>query len=385
MEKTSWLNQGSGRMFMRDMLLQVSKAGYQAVRPLIFRQSAQSAHEKVLNLLTLTDQLPQPIIRLMGSIAFKNAPVTVGGVRLPHPFILAAGFVKGMGFETEQDALRAVRNGTNIMPGWRTMPNLVGTVEFGSFTRNPRMGNSGTVMWRDADSRSTQNRVGLKNPGAVAAAAFLYQNRQHLPKTFGINIAPSPGVDDPADVIESMGAFLSRGVKPSWFTLNLSCPNTEDDPGSRQTETLTRELCQAVTDYLKDIPLWVKISPDLSDEQLNILMSVFHEFSIQAVVSTNTLAQPTPDDDTLQAGVGGGILYPHALRTVATLAKIKHEQNYPIDIIACGGVQDPMSYEAYARHGVEAFQYWSALIYRGPLAAALILNEIHKGDHESIT
>jgi dihydroorotate dehydrogenase len=46
-----------------------------------------------------------------------------------------------------------------------------------------------------------------------------------------------------------------------------------------------------------------------------------------------------------------------------------------VDIIGCGGIQDGATYQEYARLGVKAMQYWTALVYRGPLAAAVILNE----------
>src|SRR5690606_28074553 len=114
----------------------------------------------------------------------------------------------------------------------------VGLVEYGSFTRQARPGNIGTVMWRDAKTQSTQNRVGLKNPGVEAAATFLLKHVIDLPHTFGINIAVSPGVDNEQaiiDIRESFNAFLKRGVIPNWFTLNVSCPNTEDDPTGNQT------------------------------------------------------------------------------------------------------------------------------------------------------
>ncbi len=96
---------------------------------------------------------------------------------LPHPLIVAAGLVKGDGFASEAEALAAVARGRNIMPGWRSLPALVGAVEFGSFTRWPRLGNPGCVVWRDMATRSMQNRVGLRNPGATAAAAFLGARR----------------------------------------------------------------------------------------------------------------------------------------------------------------------------------------------------------------
>ena len=358
--------------------LWANKSLYHAVRPLLFRGSAQRSHEQMIEMLRwLDDQAwAQPLLRQANQWAFEACPVTVGGVTLPHPLILAAGFVKGDGFASETEAVAAVERGRNIIPGWRSMPALVGSVEFGSFTRWPRTGNPGTVLWRDVATQSTQNRVGLRNPGAKAAASFLAQYRDALPAVYGLNIAVSPGVDDLSqqvvEVLDSITFFTTKNIRPNWFTLNLSCPNTEDDPGGNQTETQTRALCEAVTRQL-DSPLWVKVSPDLADEQYRILMRVFAETGVAAVIATNTLGQPAPDNETLVAGVGGGRLHHQA---VAAVTKLLHEKSHSgyttVDVIGCGGIMDRATFHAF---GTSAAQYWSALVYRGPLAAAFILNE----------
>ncbi|MDX2075777.1 MAG: hypothetical protein SFZ02_05065 [bacterium] len=372
--------------WLRNSILQTSKVGYQLSKLFLFNQSAQDAHEAILRVLTqLDNNTPaQSAITRLHQSAFKSYPVTVGGVNLPYPFILAAGFVKGHGFETEADALTVGRQ-KNIIPGWRTMPNLVGAVEMGSFTRHPRMGNSGTVIWRDIETQSTQNRVGLKNPGAIGASAFLAQHKADLPAIFGINIAPSPGVDDPqqekTEILEAISAFIARGVRPSWFTLNLSCPNTEDDPQSHQTESKTRDLCCAILDLLAyevggTIPLWVKISPTLSDDQYRILMRVFADEGVSAVIATNTIAMPSPDNPNVNAGVGGGNLHAHAVRVAGLLMAEKRAHGYAVDVVGCGGVQDPISYYAFQKTGVTAVQYWSGMIFKTPLMAAHILSEL---------
>jgi dihydroorotate dehydrogenase len=321
-------------------------------------------------------------------------PVEVGGVRLPSPMMLAAGFVKGHGFSSEEAAMEAVRSGVNIIPGWRAMPPLVGPVEFGSFTRYPRLGNEGTVLWRDPATLSLQNRVGLRNPGAEAAATFLARHRKHLPKCFGINIAVSPGQNDPdtakREVLEAIEAFSTREVYPSWYTLNVSCPNTEDDPGGRQTEAVSRDLCDAVVRLLnsdeRPIPLWVKLGPDLAPEQYGVLVRVMHEVGVKAIVATNTTPMPIPDTEgqtsrithhasPVMAGVGGGRLHDQALAAVKLLVEETKGHHYNLDIIGCGGVLDGASYHAYKAAGARAVQYWSALVYRGPLAAAVIAHE----------
>ncbi len=373
---------------LRKLFLRTSGFAYSLVRPLLFRRSAQHWHETMQYWLARWDDniVMQQIIKQMGKTAFAEQPVTVGGVRLPHPFMLAAGFVKGHGFATEQDALAASR-GQNIIPGWRSMPHLVGPVEFGSFTRHPRTGNPGTVIWRHPMTTSTQNRVGLRNPGAVAAAAFLTLKRQYLPQTFGVNIAVSPGVEDvptqQREIIEAVEAFIGRGVQPTWFTLNISCPNTEDDPGDNQTENGTRALCEAVVGVLRqrsgetgrEIPLWVKVGPGLAESQYHTLVRVFAETGVRAVIATNTLPQPAPDQPAVMAGVGGGGLHQQAVTAARHLVKARDEQHVPLDVIGCGGIQDPASYHAFTMLGVQAVQYWSALIYGGPFVAAAILDE----------
>ena len=172
---------------------------------------------------------------------------------------------------------------------------------------------------------------------------------------------------------------------PTWFTLNLSCPNTEDDPHGHQLEAETKQLCNAFINHLRshnlEIPLWVKISPDLDREQYHMLLRIFEEVGVQAIIATNTLAQPTPDDPTIQAGVGGGELFEEAIMAIATLRLEKIRTNNTVDLIGCGGIVNGLTYRDYLTLDVKAAQYWSAMIYRGPLAAAIIESELP--EHES--
>ena len=383
---------------LRGLVLKGLDAIYsRIVRWFVFRVSAQQGHDWARRLLLAADRIPG-LDRLGAALhqaLFRREAIEVGGVRLSQSLILAAGALKGRGFSDEAAALEAVEsNSRNIIAGWRIVPALLGPVEYGSFTRQPRLGNAGTVVWRQPATRSTQNRVGLRNPGARAAARFLGVRRSHLPAEFGINIAATPELQDTdqqqRDIIESLDFFLDAGVHPSWFTLNISCPNTEDDPQARQLESESRQLCSAFVGRLHErgfeIPLWVKISPGLAAAQYSVLMRVFHEVGVRAVVATNTLAAPSPGDANQLAGVGGGDLFADALETVRLLLESKRRHNYAVDVIACGGILDGASFSAYRDLGVKAGQYWSALVYRGPLAAAMIQNEMagHEYGYEAV-
>jgi len=382
------------RQLLGKLILMGVNIGYKQLnKRVIFKFPAQRAHEQSINVIRFLEKYSLAVwfASFLHSLVFVDNPTEVGGVKLSHPLILAAGFVKGNGFVDETEALAAVyQHKQNIIPGWRIIPSLVGPVEFGSFTRHPRLGNTGTVVWRNVNSQSTQNRIGLKNPGAMAASKFLGGNKALLPQEFGINIAISPGVTDinqqQSELLEALGFFIDEGVIPTWFTLNISCPNTEDDPHGNQLETETKQLCTSFINHLKlhnlDIPLWVKISPDLARGQYHMLIRIFAEVGVKAIVATNTLAQPTPDDPNIQAGVGGGELFEEAIMAVTHLQLEKIRMNYDIDIVGCGGIVNGLTYRDYRTLGIQAVQYWSAMVYRGPLAAAIIESELPNYDVE---
>ena len=132
---------------------------------IIFRKSAEEAHEQVIDLLRSLARIPLSVsfARFLRKVTFSKNAVEVGEVTLSQRLILAAGLLKGDGIASAVEALRAVEDRLrHIIPGWRFVPAIVGPVEYGSFTRHPRLRNSGEVVWRIVESRSTQNRVGLR-------------------------------------------------------------------------------------------------------------------------------------------------------------------------------------------------------------------------------
>jgi dihydroorotate dehydrogenase len=370
-------------------VLAASDLAWRPLGRLVRGPDAQVGHARVVRAMRRSDSSRSLTVlaRWLNQATFPIRPTNVGGVALPHPVILAAGLVKGDGFSGEEDALAEARRGRDIVPGWRSVPALVGAVEFGSFTRQPRLGNRGCVVWRDDGARSMQNRIGLRNPGAAAAAAFLASVAPELPPTWGVSLAASPGVEDlgrmEQEMTEAAGAFEQafegRPHPPSWYTLNLSCPNTDDDPHGRQTEELARRLATALRQSVS-APVWAKVGPDLSDDQLAGLLSAFRASGIRAVVATNTVARPVPGQD-VTAGLSGAPLRPLALRTVARLhAALTGLPDAP-DIVACGGILAGADLRAFLDAGARAAMIYSAIVFRGPLAAALILHEAGRTGH----
>jgi dihydroorotate dehydrogenase len=364
-------------------MLELYELAWKPAAALIARTDAARAHDRTVELMRRADAIA-PLVRLSRAAnraTFPVRPALVGGVGLPYPLVLAAGLVKGDGFAVEDEALAAVRAGRDIVPGWRSAPALLGPVEIGSFTRHPRLGNSGRVLWRDSRAGWMQNRVGLRNPGARAAAAHLARHAADLPRTWGLNLAASPGVDDIGEardeIVEAAGffgaAFAGLEAGPAWVTLNLSCPNTADDPHGRQSAELARALGAALVPAV-DVPVWVKLGPDLSDAQLGALVEALAAVGVRAVVATNTLAQPVPGGGAV-AGVSGTRLRDRALDTVVRLKRAIDVSGAPLDIVGGGGILKGSDLRAFLDAGAAAAMVYTALVLRGPLAGALILRE----------
>ncbi len=368
---------------LRSLFLVAYEAKYLLLRYVLFRLQANTSHELVHDLLERWDDSTflQICLRRLGRFLHPAAPVRVGGVDLPQPFILAAGWCKGQGYDNEVRALAFVIRDGNLLPGWRTLPSLVGPVEFGSYTRWPRQGNQGRTMWRYPAAEGLGNRVGLRNPGIRAVASFLALHRDLLPETWGLNLAGSPGVDDPkvlrSEAIESLAYLEDARIIPDWLTLNVSCPTNDEDTGLQQSEEYIRGLLDGVRAAApSQLPIWLKVSPCLTARQYNQILLLAVEYGVQAIVATNTRQEKNESDGSTW-GASGGLLTADAREAIIKLVTLQRMHQIPIDIIACGGIGHGRDLRILSQLQVKAWQYNSALVYRGPLAATLIYREAH--------
>ncbi len=369
---------------LRRLILILYEITYSMLRCTLFRVQANTSHELVHDLLEHWDEhaLLQRGLRGLGRFLRPAVPVQVGGVELPQPFMLAAGWCKGTGYDNEVRALATVIRDDNLLPGWRTLPHLAGPIEFGSYTRWPRQGNQGRTMWRYPAVQGLGNRVGLRNPGIRAVAAFLALHRDLLPETWGINLASSLDVEDPqtlrSELIESLTYLEDAGLTPTWLTLNVSCPAAHDeDVGLQQSAEFIRNLLEGVrTAARTSLPIWLKVSPCLTARQYDQILSLAIEYGVKAIVATNT-RQEQEGADGSPWGASGGLLRDDARTALIKLVTLQRMRQAPIDIIACGGIGRGRDLRLLRLLQVKAWQYNSALVYRGPLAATLIHREAH--------
>ncbi|HAJ17214.1 MAG TPA: dihydroorotate dehydrogenase (quinone) [Microbacterium sp.] len=321
--------------------------------PLLHRFQPETAHNIALMALErgLLSAAP-PLRRLVLN-------TRVWGLTFDNPVGLAAGFDKdgrapaallGLGF---------------------------GFVEVGSITPRPQPGNPKPRLFRlDAD-RAVINRMGFNNGGHAAMADRLNRFRAGPQGRgiVGVNLGRNKDAED--EVRDYVQGVERLGPIASYLVVNVSSPNT---PGLRSLQAVEslRPLLTAVKDAAEDIPLLVKIAPDLSDDDIRDVTALALELGLQGIVATNTtiarddLGLVTDPAVVTAAGAGGLSGKPLGPRALEVLRLVRSLVPDSFCVISAGGVETAADVRERLDAGATLVQGYTGFLYRGPLWARQI-------------
>lgn len=336
---------------------------YSLIRPLLFRLNPEKAHYLTLNILKY---LYPSWVRQLYLKTLPIHPIKICGLTFKNPIGLAAGLDK---------------NGDYI----HLLAGLgFGFIELGTVTPKPQSGNPKPRLFRIPEAQALINRMGFNNLGV----AHLVSHLQHRPSKeeviIGANIGKNKmtALENAADDY----CYCLTQVYPyvDYVTINISSPNT---PGLRQLQSaqflrglladLSTTRQQLTLQYERQVPLWVKISPDLSLKELDDLVALFLEYQVDAVIATNT----TIDHDEVarfangqeEGGVSGLPLFNSSTRLIHEL---KQRLQGKIPIIGVGGVMSADAASMKLSAGATLVQLYSGLIYEGPQLIKTILHSL---------
>lgn len=279
-------------------------------------------------------------------ITSTRLETNIAGLKLPNPVGLAAGFDK---------------NATAISP---LLKVGFGFIEVGAATPLPQPGNSKPRLFRLTEDKASINRFGFNNDGAQAIAARLAI--RPASGIVGLNLGANKTSADRATDYTSV--FQTAAAHVDFVTVNVSSPNTEKLRDLQGKEALTA-LLQGVMDVKasldRPVPVFLKIAPDLSQQEIEEIAEVARESGTDAIIATNT----TLNREGLQSphkseagGLSGAPLFEKSTRVLATLS---HVTNGQIPLIGVGGIAT--AEQAYAKilAGASAVQLYTSLVYGG--------------------
>lgn len=281
----------------------------------------------------------------------------LAGLDLPNPVGLAAGYDK---------------NARVVAPLMRAG---FGFIEVGAATPRPQPGNPKPRLFRLTGEQAIINRFGFNNEGAEAIAARLRRRPAGVP--VGLNIgANKDSADRAADFAD---VVRLAGETTDFLTVNVSSPNTEklrDLQGAKALAALLGGVLEARDALPQRRPVFVKIAPDLSEEEVREVAAVTRDLGIDAVIATNT----TLSRDGItgpHAGEAGGLSgRPVFARSTRVLAQLHRALGGSIPIIGVGGISSTEDAWQKLRAGASAVQIYSALIYQGLSLAPRIAEKL---------
>jgi dihydroorotate dehydrogenase len=275
---------------------------------------------------------------------------SLAGRSLPNCVGLAAGFDKNA---QTPDAMLAAG---------------FGFVECGTVTPLPQVGNPRPRLFRLTEDRGVINRLGFNNHGLEAFAERLSARPRR--GIVGANIGANK---DSADRVGDYVTGLTRlwGLA-DYFTVNISSPNT---PGLRalQTRAALAELLGRLAEARAtlaaggDHPVFLKVAPDLDDDEIEAIVEVSLAHGIDAlIVGNTTLSRPDTLRSPARAEAGGLSGAPLMALSTDVLRRFSAAAAGRIALVGVGGIASGADAYAKIRAGASAVQLYSAMVYEGP-------------------
>lgn len=314
---------------------------YRLVAPLLARIDAETAHRVAINALRAG---------LVPTDRGGDDPIlatTAWGRPFPNPIGLAAGFDKNA---EVPDAM--LRSG-------------FGFVEIGTVTPRPQIGNDRPRLFRLAEDHGVVNRMGFPGEGLEAVVRRL----KARPRVglVGVNVGANK---DSADRAADYAACVAAAAPwADYLVCNVSSPNT---PGLRDLQgrdDLLRLLtgARAARGQHDDVPLLVKIAPDLSEGDVEDVAGAAVEAGIDGlIVGNTTVSRPAGLRSPRRTESGGLSGAPLLDLSTAVLKRAARAVQGRLKLIGCGGVATGADAYAKIRAGATLVQLYTALVFEGP-------------------
>jgi dihydroorotate dehydrogenase len=325
---------------------------FNILRPLIFKFSPEVAHSlaiKALKLNNIPYSKPKDNHILETTFCEK---------KLSSPIGVAAGFDKNAEV-------------------YNPLFNLgFGFVEVGTITPKPQFGNPKPRVFRLEEDEALINRLGFNNSGSEEISMRIKENNK---KGFlGINIGPNKdSIDRVEDYLICFRKFYNLA---DYITINISSPNTEnlrDFHNHDELNFLIDKIKNEKKELNSNVPLAIKVSPDLNDEQINEVSKIIMDQEVRIIIISNTTDKNRENLKNInkleKGGLSGKPIEKISNEVISKFYKILKDKT---KIIGVGGVSNGQDAFKKITSGATLVQLYTGMVYRGPRIASKISNEL---------
>ena len=315
---------------------------------------AEQAHSLAVLLLRIADKIPTAkwFLRKFYTVEHESLEREVFGIHFRNPIGIAAGFD---------------RNGEI----YRTLSSVgFGFVEIGTVTPRPQQGNPKPRIFGLPEDTAILNRIGLASKGLDIVLSNV--RKEHKGIILGCNIGKNTVTPPEEASMDYLRVFRNLYQYIDYFTVNVSYNTTH-----KQYIPRTRESVMKILEPLFDFrrgqnqyrPILLKISPDLTNEEIDLMTDIMVDTPLDGIIATNATTHPhdlkTPSDVLRKNGVGAVSGAPLTERSIEVVRRVYERCNGTYPIIGVGGLMTGDDVKRMMEAGAALVQVYTGFVYNG--------------------
>jgi dihydroorotate dehydrogenase len=331
---------------------------YKIIRSIFFLFDAERAHYLAMNLLKVLCSVGFIKNRIEKNFSPKQIQVHLLGMNFKNPVGLGAGFDKNALYLRELETLG------------------FGFIEIGTVTPKPQEGNDKPRLFRLKKDNALINRMGFNNDGAEIIVERLKSWRKNNVGSkliIGGNIGKNKITANEDAWKDYEICFDALHPYVDFFVVNVRSPNT---PGLRELQE--KDALKKILTHLQirnkalpiQKPILLKIAPDLTLTQIDDVIDLAKEITLDGLVATNTTIDrtglTTTEDELFKIGSGGLSGKPLQKRSTEIVKYIVGKTDGKIPVIGSGGIFNASDANEKIAAGASLVEVWTGFIYEGP-------------------
>ena len=327
---------------------------FSKLRPLLFKVDPEKAHTLAIKSLKF-NLIPNVFDEHKNDSIFQTK---IFGKDLDNPIGMAAGFDKNA------EVYNAL-----FKLGF-------GFVEVGTITPLKQYGNPKPRVFRLVEDEALINRLGFNNHGAEIVKDRIKRNKKL--GLLGINIGPNKDSSDRLnDYLIGLKTFYDDA---DYITINISSPNTENlrtfHEGNK-LQDLLKSIMEEKKNLNSNIPIAVKVSPDITEDQVSQISEILLEHEIKGIIVSNTSEATRDKLSNIQRHQKGGLSgKPIEEKSNILINRFYKLLKGKIKIIGVGGVDSGQTAYNKFLAGADFIQLYTGMVFKGPNIAGIIKKEL---------